>query len=296
MRVYLKGGLGNQLFQYSFAHHLLCESSNNMFSIWLDRFPRNDRPFELYELCKHCKHVLSIAKADSGIRGNLHRLLLKVVPNIYSGIKFPIVDRVKEEREYVYKSLTLRDFGKHSVHIGHFQHWKYVESSWPLIKEELFAQLEKLTLPIDLQDSLANLGIIHIRRGDFIDQKNQIGLLSVNYYREAIKRIRSQAKEGLEIIAITDDITLSASILKELEIAKVFCPNDLDAWTSLKLMSHAKYVIMANSTFSWWGGFLAVKRGGVALAPSPWFKNWQEPVGDAFSLPSMQLLDAQFED
>lgn len=296
MRVYLKGGLGNQLFQYSFAHHLLRESSNKKFSIWLNRFPRNDRPFELYGLCKQCKHVSSIAKADSGIRGNLNRLLLKVIPNVYSFIKLPIIDRVEEEEEYIYRSLKLRDFGNHAVHIGYFQHWKYVESSWPLIKEELFTQLEKLILPIDLQDSLTNLAIIHIRRGDFINQKNQIGLLSLDYYREAIKRIRSQAIEELEFIAITDDITLSVSILKELEIDKVFCPNDLDAWTSLKLMSHAKYVIMANSTFSWWGGFLAVKRGGVALAPSPWFKNWQEPVGDAFSFPSMQLLEAQFED
>lgn len=37
-------------------------------------------------------------------------------------------------------------------------------------------------------------------------------------------------------------------------------------------MSHAAAVVIANSTFSWWGAWMAAK-GTPVIAPDPWFSS-----------------------
>jgi len=53
-------------------------------------------------------------------------------------------------------------------------------------------------------------------------------------------------------------------------------------------------MISANSTLSWWGGYLALKRGAASFIPYPWFKNWTPEVGSAFNFPGFKILPAAF--
>jgi len=59
-------------------------------------------------------------------------------------------------------------------------------------------------------------------------------------------------------------------------------------------MSRSKYVIAANSTFSWWGGFLASEHAAKVFLPDPWFHNWPEEVGDAFYFPNCVRVKSDF--
>ncbi len=43
---------------------------------------------------------------------------------------------------------------------------------------------------------------------------------------------------------------------------------EVDMW----LMSNAKYHIIANSSFSWWGAWLKNYDLGITIAPTPWFE------------------------
>jgi len=37
------------------------------------------------------------------------------------------------------------------------------------------------------------------------------------------------------------------------------------------LMTRARYHIIANSSFSWWGAWLAGRKDGAVIAPQRWF-------------------------
>jgi len=56
MKIGINGGLGNQLFQVSFAHREM----DSKIELYLDSAPRLDRPFELKEFSNFCGHIRKI--------------------------------------------------------------------------------------------------------------------------------------------------------------------------------------------------------------------------------------------
>jgi hypothetical protein len=52
----------------------------------------------------------------------------------------------------------------------------------------------------------------------------------------------------------------------------VLGPSESNAWQVLRIMAQAEHVVLSNSTLSWWGGFLAAKKGGKVIQPQPFYK------------------------
>jgi hypothetical protein len=92
------------------------------------------------------------------------------------------------------------------------------------------------------------------------------GLIGANHYKEFVRN-------DLPLIIGTDDLKSSESIIQELRPNLVFSPKNSTAWQALKMMALSESLVLANSTLSWWGGFLASNRGKVVFSPSPFYKN-----------------------
>ena len=99
---------------------------------------------------------------------------------------------------------------------------------------------------------------------------------------------------SISILVITDDPEEAKQIFEGNSDVKIIGPTELDEWGCLSLMSGAKAVITANSTLSWWGGFLSFKNGGIMVIPNPWFAEWGERVGSAFAHPGVLQVDSGF--
>jgi len=41
----------------------------------------------------------------------------------------------------------------------------------------------------------------------------------------------------------------------------------------IEIMKYGSGFILANSSFSWWAGFLRITHASVVVAPKPWFRN-----------------------
>jgi len=124
-----------------------------------------------------------------------------------------------------------------------------------------------------LSPSTINVGpktvIVHARRGDYLaNEWNKLvhGPLPESYYKLAFDIMLKQLGDDAEFILISDDNSYwSFDFLKDLKTT-IFNGNDIE---TLALMKQCNNFIIANSTFSWWGAYLA--KATNVIAPNRWF-------------------------
>ncbi|QDH50676.1 photosystem II protein D1 [Synechococcus phage S-B43] len=105
---------------------------------------------------------------------------------------------------------------------------------------------------------------LHIRRGDFLINSGNHHNLSLEWYEKAL----SKFDPDREVILFTDDPFWAAS--QELFKPDRFLLSEGNSsYHDLYLMTQCSDFIIANSTFSWWGAWLA--NCGRVIAPSKWF-------------------------
>ncbi len=111
---------------------------------------------------------------------------------------------------------------------------------------------------------------VHIRRGDYVN--NALGffeLSSSDYYPNAFKFITEKAGDAVFYI-ISDNPEWCRTNLTWLADYKheFITGNSGDnSYKDLQLMSMCRHNILANSTFSWWGGFLNSNNEKIVICP-----------------------------
>jgi len=116
--------------------------------------------------------------------------------------------------------------------------------------------------------------VVHARRTDYLQTQHKIdyhGPLTIDYYRCAMERMRTYVESPIFLLCADDNrfwteniAVLPVSDTSEYQI--LYEENDVHALTLLQQFS---YFIIANSTFSWWGAWLADARR--VIAPARWF-------------------------
>jgi hypothetical protein len=161
--------------------------------------------------------------------------------------------------EEVYELETSYDY----CLVGFFQSEKYFKNIKNNIKEELKFKTDILE---PCKEKISNLDSpisLHIRRGDFLTNSMNHYNLGCDYYKKALKNFDNDR----EVIVFSDD----PEWCKEQSIfeSNRFMISESSKYIDLCLMSLCSDFIIANSTFSWWGAYLADT--GKVIAPSKWF-------------------------
>ncbi len=291
MQFAIFAGLGNQLFQFT-AAHLSCDGGEKRMTLVVDQSPQVDRPFLLAPILQNCPHDancrVSEIRETKG-RGRIMKVLsLKYFEPMQKFLQFLPINY--ETTPYKFNVLQ---FQASKLNVGYYQHWKYPESAWLEIGPEITNSLRNLKLSGDILNAVRDSIVIHIRRGDLLNSKETMGLLSREYYASAINSLVSEDSSN-EVIAFTDDTEGAAGLSRELNVKKLLGPEDISQLEALAYMSYSNRLVVANSTFSWWAGFLAIKNNACVIVPDPWFKNWHQEIGDAFIHPQMQPIESSF--
>ena len=111
-----------------------------------------------------------------------------------------------------------------------------------------------------------------MRRGDYVSNTETTdfhGLCDVDYYQEAIRKIRKGLPHSTFYI-FSDDKDYVKEIFNRLPNV-VFIEHIPFDFEELLLMSYCKHNIIANSTFSWWGAWLNTNMHKIVIAPDLWF-------------------------
>ena len=108
---------------------------------------------------------------------------------------------------------------------------------------------------------------IHVRRGDYIRYPDAFPMCQPEYYHNAITFIRSKFSQ-LKYFVFSDDIEWCR---KELSFVNnpTFVENNekSEAYKDMWMMSECKHNIIANSTFSWWSGWLNNNHEKIVIYP-----------------------------
>ena len=92
----------------------------------------------------------------------------------------------------------------------------------------------------------------------------------------------------------SDDRNIQEEFSQEIIKYQFISNENFTTWETFSILSGSKYLIMGNSTYSWWAGFMVSMSGGSAIAPKPWFKGLILDE-NYLSLPGLLYSVAEFE-
>ena len=269
----LAGGLGNQLFQY-FAGFYIADQLGKKLKI--------DVRFAQYT---HSKHDISAFVLpgeflrDSNSMINRSRKFQRRLSDAFfiripSSVKF---NKFILRRHYFDSGESadqIMQRAKDCYRItGYFANKLFILE---LQKKSKFLELELRNPSIWYQNIEAKAKrispvMVHIRRGDYISNSKYYGLLSEKYYEKIISELPLDVTcRGVWVFCDQPEQVKGWDLWEKYEVTFV---NEADSPKAdpaefLKLMTHAKYLIMANSSFSYFAGMFNQNKA-VIFCPDP---------------------------
>ena len=248
--------------------------SGERVKIYIDRIhPQSS--IEIASLVKFCNHGITVDKPTRALRSFF--ILIDKLGKRNKNRKQWILRRFKIYSEEV-ENLGPSFSKPFKIYRGFFQNWeihrKYVDTSLDEI-ESYFSEGNLLNNSLKVsevnKEEFSRITSIHVRRGDFIENKDSTGVLANQYFI-------NQIEPDTNAIFLSDDQSFIDSILKESRTYKGFGPAETNAWQTLFILSRARILLMSNSTLSWWASQLVLRRNGKAFCPTPWTKSAENSV------------------
>ena len=250
--IFLQGGLGNQLFQIALGEYLKKSEVSILFApsmLGLKLKGTTHRKFETRGLIPSNQVAL------------FQPLFYLALAKAFKTNQIYIEDDL-----YTFKEKKVDEILKKKYIIGYFQSLVLVQE----VQTEIVTLINKKIKTSKPSNNLT----IHVRAGDYLKTKNKKyhGLLSREYYKKAIETIERRDISLEEIRVVTDDIDYSKNLFRKINLKNIdkFIKNN-NPWLDLEYLTNSQNIIMANSSFSWWAGFLGhtIHKSTVVM-PNQW--------------------------
>lgn len=191
---------------------------------------------------------------------------------------------------------------------NYFQQWNYIEPvkdeiwSWfqPNL-DNLSADVKRFTSEMWAYNSVGGANCcIHVRRGDYLKHPKHFPIMTSRYFTSAVGDVKNR-RQHVRFFIFSDDtewcennlsffglnqsdaVDVVQGTVRPVEILdRMHEPQD--QWDLFKMGDiHMNEHIISNSTFSWWGAFLAGNK--QAIYPNRWFgsavpehKTWEKII------------------
>lgn len=260
----LRGGLGNQLFQFAAGSAL---AQRHGVELKLDLYYYKKHPFRTFDLPNFNIDFKEAAREEVHrfTGANPIRRFLNKYENYFH------CPKVCAQPHYHF----YEDFFELPSDIyltGYWQSEKYFLNiqdqvrSWYSVK----GPLDQKTIALIADMKASNSVSLHVRRGDY-SGNSIFGFVPLDYYRIAIDQIQRELGDA-KFFVFSDDVgwckqnlSVPSAIFVEHNVGK-------NSFRDMVLMSNCKHNIIANSTFSWWGAWLNSNSAKKVFAPKVWFQ------------------------
>jgi hypothetical protein len=286
--VRLRGGLGNQLFQYAFAKYL---QQNFYNKVYLDKSPIElanvSRRFVLdaFQLDDKLQVIDCSGKIWSKVvdhKSNIVRRAGKAFLKAFTS-NFFFEGYKLYDKEQLIKQVKRQTTG---VFDGYWQNVFYIND----VREELQSELEFTKASRDkfffdnnqwFQSFNNHRKIcLHVRRSDFLNSNGIHLSYGIEYYKKAFQKLPVSEKQV--VFVFSDDLEWCSNHLAFIEAEMVFINGDVlrnnRDMDQFMLMSSCDDFVIPNSTFSWWAAWLSKTQDKTVICPTLWLKTKQPNI------------------
>ena len=260
VKVFLFGGIGNQLFQLSKAFEVSSRLNRPLKIVFLNYIYLNSSRREL-----EIKDIFDNKIFFLEINNPFKLFFLKI------WFRFFNVNQIKLfDLSFITDNYENTSRNKIIIH-GYFHNQKlndqFIFSLQSVIKNKInknsFSEnFKRLYNEIIKKKSLS----LHMRRGDYLNKKNKnlYEFLDNKYYKSAIENFNSDNFLYVFSDGLTND---DISFISEYNHKIIKNVSDLEEFI---LMSACANNIMANSTFSYWASIINSNANKIVVAPKNW--------------------------
>ncbi len=277
-RVFLRGGLGNQFFEWLHALALAESGADVALDTSFLRKVHGNQAIGALELAKVFTDLRLPLRHTEGL-WRAERIFVRAARLLGQLRNDAPTDQGRSRARY---------------HYGYYQHPRHHS-------ERALHQARELLRPAfrAAPAGLPRYAALHVRGGDYAASRynrEQIGPLGAAYYRGVLQALERNWP-ALQWLVVSDDYAHARAMLSTLAAPGrcLFLDTHLGgnetADQALQALIHADVLACANSSFSALAGY--VGRAHTVFAPTPWFRG-AALAGSDPSLPVWHRLDADF--
>lgn len=260
----IRGGLGNQLFQYATAYSIAKELNEDL-GLEITSYQTREWPRYELEKLKVQPDVIINPKLGKSVADKA--IFNKIKSRLSIGIG---TNRFKETGEVTSFHPEVCKIERNTYLNGFFQNEKYfLKYRNQLLKQfrpdfNLEYESQEWVRKADEVESVA----VHVRRGDYV----KIGCgIDMTYYDAAIQIIAAKIKNP-HFFVFSDEIEFCEKYFSkysfyQFEYINNISDSDNKDINEFFIMSACKNQIIANSSFSWWGAWLNNNERKTVVAP-----------------------------
>jgi hypothetical protein len=279
----LKGGLGNQLFQYATGRALALRN-NDIVKLDITGYSEHNGVDTMRQ------YNLAAFNIQENIATREEIRKLKYPFGIISkGMRF---FRAKILREFTISfNQKIFDLKGDAYIDGFFHSERFFLDKEKTIRDDLRLKVsltpaaQKISDQINQEKKSVSL---HVRRGDYVQDPNTNkyhGTCSPEYYAESLKYLSSKLGDDIHVFVFSDDIGWVEQNMpipfKKTYVSSVDQKKpEIKDYEELVLMSFCKHNIAANSSFSWWGAWLNANPQKIVITPKRWALKGDEHYRD----------------
>jgi hypothetical protein len=279
----LKGGLGNQMFQYAYGRSLATKKAELLkldLSEYTHVHQTTDTP-RAYSLSNFVLHPdITIADQKEITRAQYPKGILSRLTNTISKKIFRKYNVGWNSKIFTKNIRTKKDLYLD----GFWQSEKYFIDCANIIRKEFTLTKSFATEARQIADKITAAHprsvSVHVRRGDVAQNAETnpyYGITTPEYYAHALEKARELIGSEIQVFVFSDDIEWAQkNIPITYPVTYVSRPVISDV-EELTLMSQCRCNIIANSSFSWWAGWLNKHPNKIVIAPTEWItrnKSW----------------------
>jgi hypothetical protein len=280
----LKGGLGNQMFQYA-AGLALAERRRTVLKLdvsWFEERPDYEAHNRYALSCLNITEQFATAEETAAFAPLVLSRSERLLAAAARRLRFHHLARIYTRRPAWHRPPTFAYYPGFSALPdgsaieGFFQSEKFFAEVSDLLRLHFSFRYPP---PPEVAATAERIrggpsAAVHFRRGDFVRNPafaGKMGVVDYDYYREAIRCIRERSPHA-KLYLFSDDIdAIAREFTPPGPHEFVRCVRPWHAYDKIRLMSQCEHIAVANSSFSWWAAWLNPSPDKLVIAPDPWF-------------------------
>ncbi len=271
----LSGGLGNQLFQYTFGLYLELIYRRKVLT---DAAYLSANRGAL--LLTQRDYSLGIFKVRPRFCNQWHLALFQ--QSRYWRLN-ALAEKLFDIRAYQHVEESDNFSGaehlpRHALLTGIWQDYRYVQAVAAELRKQLQFRHGLVKEALHWQQKIDNQSIavaLHVRRGDYLKPHvaRLLPPLAWDYYLYAIEKVQRQFGSEAFFYVFSDDTEWCRTQFATIGIPYAIVPNHFDnqPFADFQLMTRCRHFVIANSTFSWWGAWLGAAPDKQIWTPAQWY-------------------------